>query len=286
MYMLTPAIAADWHAWLKLLEPRLAEVVELASGIGTHDDADAGSAHACVHESVLPATIRIVEDCGPDLDRFWSDDHLLLSQTCGYPLTHALAGKVQLVATPAFDMPGCAGPDYSSVFIVRAHEARTSLADYRGRRAALNNPDSNSGMNVFRHAIAPLAQGRRFFSSIVTTGSHRASMEAVCNGLVDIASIDCVTFAFACDALPELTCRLRVVGRSTPSRGLPLITSRRLSPPALEHLQSALDATADEHPALMRRLKIRSFTRLPLADYDCIKRIEREAVELGYATLA
>jgi ABC-type phosphate/phosphonate transport system substrate-binding protein len=111
-------------------------------------------------------------------------------------------------------------------------------------------------------------------------------MEAVAGGVADIASIDCVTFAFAREALPELTSRLRVIGHSTPTRGLPLITSRRLSANALEHLRSALDASAGEHPALMRRLKIRSFARVPLADYDRIKRIEREAIELGYPMLA
>jgi ABC-type phosphate/phosphonate transport system substrate-binding protein len=282
MYNLTPAIAADWHAWLKRLEPRLADVAAFESGSARHNTLDIRPAHLLAP----PAAIRIVDDCGPDLDTFWSDDRLLLSQTCGYPLTHALSGKVQLVAIPEFDAPGCAGPDYSSAFIVRADDRGASLADYRGRRAALNNPDSNSGMNVFRHAVAPLADGGRFFSSIVTTGSHRASMEAVASGAADIASIDCVTFAFASEGLPGLTSRLRVIGYSTATRGLPLITSRRLSSRALEHLRNALDASVGQHPALMRRLKIRSFARVPLADYDRIKRIEDEAIKLDYPTLA
>ena len=290
MYKLTPAIAADWHAWLKLLEPRLVDIAASESGKVWHGGRDGRSGHrglAAAATALSPAvSVRIADDYGPSLDAFWSDDRLLLSQTCGYPLTHALAGKVQLVATPEFDVSGCTGADYSSVFIVRADEAHASLADYRGRRAALNNTDSNSGMNVFRHAVAPLAENGRFFSSVVTTGSHRASMEAVASGLVDLASIDCVTFAFARDALPELTSRLRVIGYSTPTPGLPLITSRQLSAPALEHLRSALDETAGEHPALMRRLKIRSFVRRPLAHYDRIADIEREAVDLGYPTLA
>jgi ABC-type phosphate/phosphonate transport system substrate-binding protein len=292
MYNLTPTIAADWLAWLRLLEAKLGDIGVLESGhVGhvagneppVHRSASTPTCAAGIH---TPASIRIVDDCGPDLDVFWSSDRLLLSQTCGYPLTHALAGKVQLVATPEFDVPGCAGPDYSSVFVVRADDGAASLGDYRGRRAALNNPDSNSGMNVFRHAIAPLAEGGRFFSSVVTTGSHRASMEAVAHREADIASIDCVTFAFAREALPELASRLRVLGHSTATRGLPLITSRRLDFRALEHLRDVLDASASEDSALMRRLKIRSFARVPLADYDGIERIEREAVEFGYPVLA
>jgi ABC-type phosphate/phosphonate transport system substrate-binding protein len=272
MYNLTQAIAADWHAWLKLLEEKLA---------------------------ALPASIRVVSEYapfgpqgsyGPDLDTFWTNDRLLLSQTCGYPLTHALAGKVQLVATPEFDAPGCSGPNYSSVFIVRADDragrGASALASYRGRRAALNNVDSNSGMNVFRHAVAPLAAGRRFFSSVVTTGSHHASMQAVADGTADIASIDCVTFAFAQEALQDLTRRLHVIGYSASSCGLPLIASKKLDAGVLENLQNALDASIYTQPALMRRLKIRSFARVQLADYDRITAIEREAAALGYPTLA
>ncbi|CAB3796415.1 hypothetical protein LMG28138_04083 [Pararobbsia alpina] len=278
MYNLTPAIATDWHTWLKELEASLADVAAF----------EPGSARQAIDDirPVHPAAIRIVDDCGPDLDAFWSNDRLLLSQSCGYPLTHALAGEVQLVATPEFDVPGCTGPNYRSAFIVRANEGLASLADCRGRRAALNDHDSNSGMNVFRHAVAPLSAGGRFFSSVVTTGSHRASMEVVASGVADVASIDCVTFAFACEALPELTSRLRVIGQSVATRGLPLITSRRLSATALEHLRSALDASIDAHPALMRRLKIRSFARVPLADYESIKHIEREAAGFGYPMLA
>jgi ABC-type phosphate/phosphonate transport system substrate-binding protein len=291
MYKLTPAIAEDWQAWLKLLEASLGDIAVPASGHAGHLAPNEQPMHPHVGTPTsaadirIAASIHIVDECGPDLDAFWSNDRLLLSQTCGYPLTHALAGKVQLVATPEFDAPGCTGADYSSVFVVRADEGGTSLADYRGRHAALNALDSNSGMNVFRHAVAPLAEGGRFFSSVVTTGSHRASMEAVARGDADLASIDCVTFAFAREALPELVSRLKVIGRSTATRALPLITSKRLDAHALERLQDALDASANEHPALMRRLKIRSFARVPLADYDGIERIERDAVELGYPVL-
>jgi hypothetical protein len=35
----------------------------------------------------------------PDVD-VWHSQNLLLSQTCGYPLTHELASVVELVATP------------------------------------------------------------------------------------------------------------------------------------------------------------------------------------------
>src|SRR3546814_15586928 len=49
----------------------------------------------------------------------WTAPDLLFSQTCGYPLTHALAGRVTLVATPTYGCPGCDGGPYRSEILVR-----------------------------------------------------------------------------------------------------------------------------------------------------------------------
>ena len=56
----------------------------------------------------------------------------------------------------------------------RAGDPRRSLEAFRGGVAALNAWDSNSGMNLFRAAIAPLAGGTPFFGAVVATGSHAA----------------------------------------------------------------------------------------------------------------
>ena len=56
----------------------------------------------------------------PDVPAHWLSPDLLLSQTCGYPLTHALKGRVRLVATPCYDAPGCQGAEYCSIVVVPA----------------------------------------------------------------------------------------------------------------------------------------------------------------------
>ena len=43
-----------------------------------------------------------------------------------------------------------------------AVDADITLADLKGRRCAVNQIDSNSGMNLLRAAIAPLADGTAF----------------------------------------------------------------------------------------------------------------------------
>jgi len=72
-------------------------------------------------------TLAIV-DPATSLDEFWLREDLLLSQTCGYPLVKALAGRVQLVATPVFSVDGCAGGDYWSILVARTAPGVTSLA--------------------------------------------------------------------------------------------------------------------------------------------------------------
>src|ERR1700743_1832340 len=47
-------------------------------------------------------------------------DRPIFTQTCGYPLTHALDGHVRLLATPRYRAPGCAGTTYASWVVVHA----------------------------------------------------------------------------------------------------------------------------------------------------------------------
>src|ERR1700735_1567828 len=95
-----------------------------------------------------------------------------------------------------------------------ASDSRCLLKEFRGAVAALNAHDSNTGMNLFRGMIAPIAGGPAFFSSTVVTGSHEASVAAVDNGEADLASIDCVSFALLKRGRPELMERGAIVAES------------------------------------------------------------------------
>ncbi|MFM0502893.1 phosphate/phosphite/phosphonate ABC transporter substrate-binding protein [Paraburkholderia caffeinilytica] len=255
MYNVTPALAATWREWL--------------------DD---------VLRKVSPAC-RIVEP-DEELHGFWRRPNVLLSQTCGYPLMHGLNEQVQVIATPRFDAPGCEGADYSSVLVTRADAQFDSLAACLGARAAYNQDDSNSGMNVFRHAVAPLARGGTFFSAVLCTGSHLGSLRAVADNRADVAAIDCVTFAFIRDELPELAQKVRQIGVTAASPGLPLIASSNVPAATIGALREALDETYRARPERAKRLRLKGFSTLPLTDYERIEQLENEARAAGYARLA
>ncbi len=132
---------------------------------------------------------------------------------------------MQLVATPLYTAIGCVGPFYRSAIVVRRYEPAATLADMRGTRCVVNEWSSNSGMNLLRAAIAPLAAGAEFFESVDLSGSHRRSIEMVADGEADLAAIDCVSWAHFQQIAPEPTGALRVLGWTETSPSLPYVTA-------------------------------------------------------------
>ena len=229
-----------------------------------------------------PAAIApgLVFDAG---DTVLRDPALLLGHTCGYPLMTRFAGALEPVAAPVFDADGCDGPFYSSHFIVAADADLDSLAACRGRVVAINAYDSNSGMNVLRHALAALDPGERFFERVELTGGHRASVAAVADGRADLAAIDCVTLALLADAEPGLVARVRVIGSSVRCAGLPFVVPAGTP---VDGLAAALAAACARLPAdARRRLRLVGFVPVSRADYASILELEREARDAGYKTL-
>ena len=229
--------------------------------------------------------------------RFEHDPALLLEpglwfgHTCGYPLMMRLRQHVSPFCVPLFDVPGTDGRYYSSRIIVAAGSGIESIADSRGRVAAMNNPDSNSGMNVLRHAVATVHDadrfGDRFFARVVNTGGHLYSLQAVTNGAADIAAIDCVSYQLIEDWQPELCTSLRIIGDSVMTCGLPLVMSNAALavtdiPVLIECLNRALAACCDKVRDI---LHLTSFAPVQMADYQSIVEIEEYAVARGYPEL-
>ena len=183
-----------------------------------------------IDDAGIRATLAHPGAHGTTLLDFWRRPDLLLSQTCGYPYATQLRGHVQLLATPAYDFPGCDGSDYTSVIVTTTGSGIADLAAARGRVAAVNDAHSNSGMHALRHAVAPLARDGEFFREIRWSGSHAASLGLVASGAADIAAIDCVTYGYIAAEYPEWLRKITVLGYSAASPGLPLIAGRHVPP--------------------------------------------------------
>ena len=224
----------------------------------------------------------------PDHVAGWLDPGLLLGQACEYPLATRFPGRVRLVATPHYLAPGCEGPRYRSVILVRAADPARGLPDLRDRRCVINEPDSNSGMNLLRATIAPLARDGRFFGAVTVSGSHLASTTQVAEGLADVAAIDCVSFAHFQRWQPDLTARLRILAWTAPSPSLPWITAGSTDDATVALLRTALgEVIADAALAEVRaRLLLASFSLNPDESFAEVRELARGADLAGYPSLA
>jgi ABC-type phosphate/phosphonate transport system substrate-binding protein len=206
---------------------------------------------------------------GTDWRAPWRSPDLLFSQTCGYPFTHEFAGQLTYVATPHYDADGCEGPNYRSILFARE---KAELESFRGRIAAINGPDSMSGMLALQLVFAPVDRNGAFFSHSIETGSHIASMDAVRNGEADICAVDCVTAALCRKHRPSALSGLVEVARSLLVPGLPFVTRTYRPAPIVEAFKSLI---ADKKTAHIRdALMLRDLSVLPDDAYSVISKLE------------
>jgi ABC-type phosphate/phosphonate transport system substrate-binding protein len=217
----------------------------------------------------------------------WRHPRLLLGQGCEYPLATSFASSARLVATPRYSAPGCEGANYRSAIVVRTEDPAEWLTDLRGRRCVINEPDSNSGMNFLRAAIAPLAGGGRFFASVSLSGSHWNSATMVADGRADIAALDCVSFAHFLRLRPEPVRNLRILGWTPPSRSPPFITAGATDDTTLQLLRSVLASVAADATLAATResLLLTGFDFEPDGHFSGVLSHERQAAALGYPAL-
>ena len=212
---------------------------------------------------------------------------LVLSQTCGYVAVGSGRDLVRLVATPCYDAPGCQGSGYRSFVLTRRALPIANIEDLRGRSCAVNEPMSHSGVNTIRSIVAPLSENGRFFSKVVLSGGHIASLELLTSDQVDVTAVDCITWELVRRNRPELLVGTRILLESELAPAPPFVTGIASSPERVTLLQRVLDDVLND-PAcedIHDRLLLRAIELLPLEDYDCMLFEEREASAAGYAEM-
>ena len=245
---------------------------------------------AALHERLRAAGFAAPETLDRDRDTWtiWRDPALLVAQTCGFPLVTRLKDTVVPLVTPHYAVSGCDGPTYSSALVVRADDPATTPEDLIGRRAAINGPESQSGMAALRHLFAGTAAGRAVFSDVITSGSHRYSVRAVAEDRADIAAIDAVSWHLAQRHDNAWAGKLRVLGWTEPMPALPLVTAVGSPAAEIAALKAVLmEAFAAPNTAGLRApLMIAGATPLTMEDYAPIAAADAADRAAGYPTVA
>ncbi len=121
-------------------------------------------------------------------------------------------------------------PFYQSYLIVHQESPYRNLEDLRGAVFAFTDPDSNTGALVPRHWLSEMGETpESFFKKTIFTYSHDNSIIAVAKGLVDAATVDGHQWEYFQRFSPAYTVRTRVIRKSQPFGGPPVVASARLS---------------------------------------------------------
>jgi ABC-type phosphate/phosphonate transport system substrate-binding protein len=216
-----------------------------------------------------------------NIHRVWSHPGLLLGMICTRPW--ALAHRhLQLIGHPVYagtDRPG----EHRSWIVVRRNDPAVRLENLRGRRVAVNDGGSNTGMALLRDHLASLARNGRFFGEVVETGAHLASARAVADQRADVAAIDEVTFTALTRFEPGLTERLHILDRTAPAVTPAFVTAADTPPNIVSLLRNALDhGLANAHSALGTRHMVPPSPGLA----DRIMAQDSAAASAGYPHLA
>lgn len=217
-----------------------------------------------------------------DLKQLWLSPQLLLTQTCGYPLMKILRGQVQVVGRPVYQLPHSAGGNHCSLIVARADDPRQRLEDFRGSHGLLNAQDSNSGMNLFRHTLAPLQRDGHFFAQVSLTGGHRNSLVAIKAGEGDLAAIDSVTFDYLARDHSEEIAGVKVIARTASGPCLPYVT--RIGADA-QAIREAMNQALKDLPEVAAVLAIAEVLPASEADYQVLLQYERAAMDMGITQL-
>ena len=197
----------------------------------------------------------------------WRDPDLLLGQTCGLPLVTTLPA---LTVVGAFDhrLSGTPPGSYHSVIIVHRTDPAARIGELAGASVAVNGADSQSGHAVWRHLLRE-SDGVDSLGRVLHSGTHRASIQAVAGGGARTAAVDAVSWELARRHEPAAD-RCRVLHRTAPTAGLPIVTARSS---ARGPLRAALDTVVRHLPEVDRAaLRVHGFVPLDRSAYDEIER--------------
>jgi ABC-type phosphate/phosphonate transport system substrate-binding protein len=215
----------------------------------------------------------------------WLSPQLLLTQTCGYPLMTQLRGQVRVLGRPRYELPDSHGGNHCSLLLSRADDSRRTLPAFRASRAVINGEDSNSGMNLLRHRLAPLHRDGQFFAGVSISGSHRESLRWLREDKADLAAIDSVTFAYLARHADAEVAGLRVIARSAFSPTLPYITARSVTDERAEELRQVMNKTLLELPEVIEILGLQEVLPASESDYQIVLDYQQEAEVLGFGRL-
>ncbi len=173
--------------------------------------------------------------------------------------------------------------EYYSFIIVREESPIREIKDLEGKRMALTDPLSNSGYFYPMFLVRQMGKDpNRFFSQMLFTYSHDSSMQAVLEGIADVAAVDSLIFDYEVERNRALGRSLRIIHKSPPFGINPIVASRTTPKGVVEAVKQIL--LGMDHDADGRRildlLRIDDFIEPPEGMYEATRNMILQAREM------
>jgi len=206
---------------------------------------------------------------------------------CGYPIAmHHLA--VTPIAAPIPLAPWTQGRAlYRSDLIVKTDSRFRTLPDTFGGRLGWTTKHSHSAFNALRHHLLRYRtqdRGTLYSHVIGDLGSVRTLFDAVCDGTIDVGSVDAYWHLLLQHHQPELAARVRVL-ESTATAPIPAFVASPLVAREIVDRLAVSFASAHHQSwfhALADAIMITGFAASGRDDFNIIRAREHEAIRAGY----
>jgi hypothetical protein len=215
--------------------------------------------------------IQLLEHTPPaPINELWQRPDKAAVFMCGLPFSRS-DPRPELIAAPVPSPPDFHGlPQYWSEMVVRKDSGYQTIQDTFGGRIALTVPDSQSGCLAALYYLMTAADRFPLYAEVTTPKvTPLGAMSAVIDGAADVAPIDSYAYCLLQKYRQDLTCQLRIIGRTARTPIPPLVAST----PGFDALQAVfLEAhrIASIIP-LMAGLLLERFVRPDPASYDALR---------------
>lgn len=167
---------------------------------------------------------------------------------------------------------------YHSYFIAGSASSYKSLDDFKGKKFAFTDPQSNTGALVPTYMLALRGETpQSFFGEVFYSHSHDNSIRAVADGQADGAAVDSLIWEFMNKIDPALTGRTRIVAKSPPYGIPPVVVHPSLDAATKKRLKDILLGlhTDPKAAALLKKIQIERFVEGDDAMYDTVREMSR-----------
>jgi phosphonate transport system substrate-binding protein len=167
---------------------------------------------------------------------------------------------------------------YHSYFIAASTSPYTSFDDFRGKKFAFTDPQSNTGALVPTYMLALRGETpQSYFGEVFYSHSHDNSIRAVAEGQADGAAVDSLIWEFINKIDPALTARTRIVAKSPPYGIPPVVVHPSLDAATKKRLKEILLSLHTDPKAapLLRKIQIDRFIAGDDAMYDTVREMSR-----------